>query len=76
MLVLSTYGQYLVLGGSTLYIMTVLGMLQYFSCKGRSLGALELAGSYNRSCEVSGLVIGSQRVAGMGANRYLGLELR
>ena len=30
--------------------MAVLEMFQYFSCKGRSLGALELVGSCNGSC--------------------------
>ena len=54
--------------------MAVLGIIQYFSCKGRSLGALELTGSCNGSCEVFGLVIGSQRVAGLRAGVNLGLE--
>ena len=51
-------------------------MIQYFSCKGRSLGALELVGSCVGSCGVSGLVNGNQHVAGMRASMNLGLELQ
>ena len=39
--------------GSTLYFVTILEMLQYFSCKGSSPRALELTSSCNESYGVS-----------------------